>query len=214
MLPGELALVQMRAQDRREQPGPDDVVAPAGARPSGTPRRTALRPRPTRPAICGVSEEVAQVSITSGSPANPPGWPRWWLSYPGGTSVEGSTGRSCSRAGIGWPCSTCPASSIGYQTGNGTPKKRWRLMHQSPLSPWTQSSKRALMYGGVPLELAARSISSSRWSIVRMNHCRLVTISTGRSPFSKNLTRVSRAGARRSGRRTRRASRPSAGAPG
>ena len=29
------------------------------------------------PAIWGVSEEVAQVSMTSGSPTNPPGWPRW-----------------------------------------------------------------------------------------------------------------------------------------
>ena len=29
------------------------------------------------PAICGVSEDVAQVSITSGSPTNPPALPRW-----------------------------------------------------------------------------------------------------------------------------------------
>ena len=29
------------------------------------------------PAICGVSDEVAQVSMTSGSPTNPPGSPRW-----------------------------------------------------------------------------------------------------------------------------------------
>ena len=29
------------------------------------------------PAICGVSEEVAQVSITSGSPMKPPALPRW-----------------------------------------------------------------------------------------------------------------------------------------
>ena len=28
-------------------------------------------------AICGVSDEVAQVSMTSGSPVNPPGTPRW-----------------------------------------------------------------------------------------------------------------------------------------
>ena len=28
-------------------------------------------------AICGLSEEVAQVSITSGSPMKPPGLPRW-----------------------------------------------------------------------------------------------------------------------------------------
>lgn len=29
------------------------------------------------PAMCGVSDEVAQVSITSGSPTKPPGLPRW-----------------------------------------------------------------------------------------------------------------------------------------
>ena len=28
------------------------------------------------PAMCGVSDEVAQVSITSGSPTKPPAWPR------------------------------------------------------------------------------------------------------------------------------------------
>ena len=28
-------------------------------------------------AIWGVSDDVAQVSMMSGSPTNPPGWPRW-----------------------------------------------------------------------------------------------------------------------------------------
>ncbi len=28
-------------------------------------------------AICGVSEDVAHVSMTSGSPVKPPGWLRW-----------------------------------------------------------------------------------------------------------------------------------------
>ena len=31
---------------------------------------------PHLPAICGVNDEVAQVSMTSGSPTNPPGLPR------------------------------------------------------------------------------------------------------------------------------------------
>ncbi len=61
-------------------------------------------------------------------------------------------------------------------------------MHQSPVRPLTQSSKRARMYGGCHLSWRPRASSSSRCSIVRMNHCRLVTISTGRSPFSKNFT--------------------------
>ncbi len=46
--------------------------------------------------ICGVSEEVAQVSITSGSPTKPPGLPRWSSSYPPGTCADGSTGSSAS----------------------------------------------------------------------------------------------------------------------
>src|SRR3954471_19463068 len=42
--------------------------------------------------ICGVSDEVAQVSITSGSAAKPPGTLRCDSSKPGGHSEEGSTG--------------------------------------------------------------------------------------------------------------------------
>ena len=51
------------------------------------------------PAMCGVSDEVAQVSMTSGSPTKPPGLPRWDSSYPLGAVVDGSSGRSAS-AGI------------------------------------------------------------------------------------------------------------------
>jgi hypothetical protein len=64
---GSDVVLEMRAQHGREQPGADDVVR--------------LRPQVHRedageqvgsssqpPAICGVSDEVAQVSITSGSP--------------------------------------------------------------------------------------------------------------------------------------------------
>ena len=95
---------------------------------------------PARPAIWGVSEEVAHVSITSGSPANPPAARAARGAYPSGTSVEGSTGSRSGAAGIGRSYRTVPASSSGYHTGNGTPKKRWRLTHQSPVSPLTQSS--------------------------------------------------------------------------
>ena len=42
--------------------------------------------------ICGESDEVAHVSITSGSPVNPPGCPRCSGVYPAGTSVDGSIG--------------------------------------------------------------------------------------------------------------------------
>ena len=74
--PGQHAVLGVRAQHRVEQPGPDDLVRlrPQVHRehPAGTGRRRVPQP----PAICGVSDDVAQVSITSGSPVNPPGWPR------------------------------------------------------------------------------------------------------------------------------------------
>ncbi len=55
--------------------------------------RSRSGPLAARAAICGVSDDVAQVSSTSGSAANPPGWPRCCSSYPGGGSAAGSTGR-------------------------------------------------------------------------------------------------------------------------
>ena len=92
------------------------------------------------PAICGESDEVAQVSITSGSPAKPPGSPRCSGVKPGGVSDDGSIGSAGSSARIGLEWSTVPSPAIGYQTGNGTPKKRCRLMHQSWFRPSTQFS--------------------------------------------------------------------------
>ena len=59
------------------------------------------------------------------------------------------------RAAIGRSYSTRPSASSGYQTGNGTPKNRCRLTHQSPFRPLAQFSKRACMYGRMPLQLAA-----------------------------------------------------------
>jgi hypothetical protein len=59
---------------------------------------------------------------------------------PGGTSVVGSTGRLATSAVITPPSTRSPFSSSGYQTGIGTPKKRWRLMSQSPVRPLVQFS--------------------------------------------------------------------------
>ena len=56
---------------------------------------------PQRPVISGVSDEVAHVSITSGSATNPPGAPRWDSAYPGAGSDAGSTGSADSSAAIG-----------------------------------------------------------------------------------------------------------------
>lgn len=51
--------------------------------------------------ICGVSDEVAQVSMTSGSPTKPSGLPRWSSEKPGGTSLDGSIGSADSGGTIG-----------------------------------------------------------------------------------------------------------------
>ncbi len=54
--------------------------------------------------------------------------------------MVGSIGRSASSARIGDKKSVTPSASIGYQTGNGTPKNRCRVMFQSPMRPFTQFS--------------------------------------------------------------------------
>src|SRR4051794_10630729 len=75
-------------------------------------------------ATCGDSDDVAQVSMTSGSAMNPPGLPRCDSSKPSGTSDDGSTGSDDSGARIGSSWIGSPSVSSRYQTGNGTPKKR------------------------------------------------------------------------------------------
>src|SRR5919199_6874953 len=62
-------------------------------------------------ATCGDSDEVAQVSITSGSAMKPPGLPRWFSVKPSGTSEDGSTGSADSGATIGSSYTGSPASS-------------------------------------------------------------------------------------------------------
>src|SRR3712207_8161918 len=52
-------------------------------------------------ATCGDSDDVAQVSMTSGSAMKPPGTPRWSSEKPGGTSDDGSTGSDSSGASRG-----------------------------------------------------------------------------------------------------------------
>ncbi len=90
--------------------------------------------------MCGVSDDVAHVSMTSGSPVKPPGASRCDWSYPSGTSVDGSTGSRSSDATSGRERSAWPSASTGYHTGNGTPKYRCRVMFQSPARPLTQFS--------------------------------------------------------------------------
>jgi len=75
---------------------------------------------PVQPvAICGVSDEVNQVSKMSASPVNPPGWSRWSSAYPGGAAVIGSTGftkeqlAEVSKYVQKVPCVLSPNMSIG-----------------------------------------------------------------------------------------------------
>jgi hypothetical protein len=62
-------------------------------------KRSASRPQPAT--ICGVSDDVAQVSMMSRSPTKPFGWPRCACVNPSGTSVDGSIGRRASSGSIG-----------------------------------------------------------------------------------------------------------------
>src|SRR3954462_6848479 len=52
-------------------------------------------------ATCGDSDDVAQVSMTSGSARNPPGFPRCDSSKPGGPPADGAPGTAASSARIG-----------------------------------------------------------------------------------------------------------------
>ncbi len=157
---------------------------PCGRRSIGNSRSNRAGSSPKPPAISGVSEEVAQVSNTSGSPAKPPGRPRSAAVKLSGASTAGSIGRRSALGAIGWSRSTVPSGPIGYHSGTGTPEKRCRLTSQSPVRPSTQSSKRRRMNGGCQSSSRPLASRRSRWASSRMNHWRLVTISSGWSPFS------------------------------
>jgi hypothetical protein len=85
-----------------------DIGASAGSEPSGAHAHPSL--------TCGVSDDVIQVSITSGSPARS-GQPQDGHAGTGGESASGSTGRSSTRASTGVP----HPAAVQNHTGNGTP---------------------------------------------------------------------------------------------
>ena len=68
------------------------MSCPCGRMSMGNTRRNKSSPSAQCVAICGVSDDVAQVSMTSGSPTNPPTTPRCCAVKPSGTSVLGSIG--------------------------------------------------------------------------------------------------------------------------
>src|SRR5262249_61404910 len=82
--------------------------------------------------ICGVSDDVIQVSITSGSGVRPAD-PQDGQDDTGGASASGSTGRSSSRA------STGAAQAPQDHTGDGTPQRPRRAVLPAPPSPSTQT---------------------------------------------------------------------------
>ena len=77
-----------------------------GRRSIGKTREKRSGPSTQRPAICGVSEDVAQVSMTSGSPMKPPGCPRWSSWKPGGDVGRRVDRQLGPRARIGRSSST------------------------------------------------------------------------------------------------------------
>ncbi len=77
------------------------ISGPCGRRSIGNVRSNRSGSSSHPVTICGVSDEVAHVSMTSGSSTKPPGRPRWSAVKPGGRSEEGSTGRSASAGTIG-----------------------------------------------------------------------------------------------------------------
>src|SRR6476660_4876322 len=98
------------------------ISGPCGRNAIGNAISNKSESTPQPQTICGVSDAVAQVSITSGSPMKPPACPRAAAAYPGGMAVCGSTGNDAGSARIGLSHKTEPFSSSGYHNGKGTPK--------------------------------------------------------------------------------------------
>ena len=74
--PRQRPVLEVGADDRREQPGADDLVG-LGTKVHGEPAAEEVGVVDPPGGDLGVSDDVAHVSMTSGSPMKPPGWPRW-----------------------------------------------------------------------------------------------------------------------------------------
>ena len=122
-------------------------------------------------AICGVSDDVAHVSITSASGTNSP-HPHFRHFAIGGLSFKGSTGKSFSSA------STISSHFLQYHRGKGTPKNLCREIIQSHCRPLTQCSYLCRMCSGYQFSFLPHSSMSSFRSRYLMNHCLVFRIST------------------------------------
>src|SRR5579859_922725 len=107
-----------------------------------SPARKGVQPR----LICGVSDDVIQVSITSGS-GDAEEDPH--AGHAGGIADSGSTGSDSSAA------STGAEQAVQNHAGNGTPYRRCREMFQSHFSPSIQSSSLRRMNSGMNSSSAA-----------------------------------------------------------
>ena len=134
---------------------------------------------PHLPPICGVIELVNQVSNTSFSPINPFGFPLESSLKPRGVSSEGSIGKSETSGKIGLLKSGSKFKSSLYHNGNGTPKKRCLLIHQSILRFSVQFSNLLLMKSGC--QSISLDFSSNIFFLSKSftNHCLVLKISKG-----------------------------------
>ena len=99
------------------------ISGPWGRRSIGKTRSNRSGSSTQLPAICGVSELVAQVSMTSGSPTNPTGLAA--LGRRRSRRGRRRTDRRAARSSGGEDRSVVVDGAVvahGYQTGNGTPK--------------------------------------------------------------------------------------------
>ena len=125
-----------RPQHGREQPGADDVLALAAQRvredevpefgialPAARDLRGERRGRPGVHDVELAREGAARGRTPRSRPAHP------------------MTDRRAGRSSAGtMTAPRLPSASSSYQTGMGTPKKRWREISQSPVRPPTQFS--------------------------------------------------------------------------
>ena len=152
---GRHAVLELGAQHRGEQPGADDVLT--------------LRAQRVR------EHEVPQLGVAlpaagelRGERRGRPGVHDVVLAdEAAGHAALGLVEAGCRRpttgrraAGRAWRRSAAsnigsPASSSGYQTGIGTPKKRWRETSQSPVRPLDPVLVADPHEVGVPVDLAA-----------------------------------------------------------
>ena len=136
VLPRHRAVLELGAQHGREQPGADDVLALAAQRVReheveqlgvGLPAAGDLRrERRGRPGVHDVElADEADAAIGLGV----------------ARAERRTTGRPAATSSAGTMTAPfSPSASSSYQTGIGTPKKRWREMSQSPVRPPTQFS--------------------------------------------------------------------------